>query len=53
MGSFLIVITLVAFFLQYRTQQISQLLHINQIFVYFILFSLLLVGVVMEIDSRK
>jgi hypothetical protein len=53
MGSILIVITLVGFFLQYRTQQISHFLHINQMFVYFILFALLLVGVVMEIDARK
>jgi hypothetical protein len=53
MGSILIVITLIGFFLQYRSQQISNYLHINQMFVYFILFSLLLVGVVIEIDSRK
>ena len=49
MGSILIIISMVSLFLQFRTHQISQLLHINQILVYFILISMLLVGVVMEI----
>jgi hypothetical protein len=53
MGSLLIIFSVVILILQYQTGLISARLHVSDIYVYFGLFIMLLIGVVIQIDARK
>lgn len=53
MGSLLIIISIITLILQYQTGQIASRLHMDAIYVYYGLFTMLLIGIVIQIDSSR
>ena len=53
MGTVMIIFSIIVALVQWRTHQVSTLLHMNQIYIYFFAFLLLLGGIVIEIDAKR